>query len=169
MNSYQRLWFEQTKSDHSVMILLRRQGAARCHQLHYLQMVTEKLGKAYFWRTGSPPPKRHASFVRFLQTIDDRKQSERDRIAAMLKFPNAVSLRAWIKQVSGLAHALEHLAPALCNDGPNPEYPWPQKSPVHAPAAFNFPIWDDLENTSRGRMLLNVIDALVVQFPNYAA
>ena len=64
MNSQQRLWFEQTRSDHSVLMLLRKQDAAPCHQLQYLQMVTEKLGKAYFWRTGSPPPVSHVSTSR---------------------------------------------------------------------------------------------------------
>lgn len=168
MNSYQQLWFEQTKSDHSVLIRLRKQEAAPCHQLHYLQMVTEKLGKAYFWRTGSPPPKSHVSFVRFLQTIDDRPRTEVDRIAKLLGFSKAILLQAWIKQVSPLAHALERLAPALAGDhGPNPECPWPRQAPTSAPAAFNFPIWSDLTRTTRGRVLLLVIDTAVAEFPNY--
>ncbi len=139
MNSYQRLWFEQTLSDHSVLILLRKQDAAPCHQLHYLQMVTEKLGKAYFWRTGSPPPVSHVSFVRFLQLLDDRPRVEVDRIAKLFGFSKAILLEAWIQNVSPLAHSLERLAPALAGiNGPNPEYPWPQNAPTHAPASFNF-------------------------------
>ena len=168
MNSYQELWFEQTRSDHSILILLRRQGAAPCHQLHYLQMVTEKLGKAYFWRTGSPPPKSHVSFVRFLQTLDDRPRTEVDRIAKLLGFSKAVSLESWIKQISPLAHGLERLAPALAGDhGPNPEYPWPRTAPVYAPSSFSFPIWSELVNTTRGRLFLQVIDTAVVAFPSY--
>ena len=70
MNACQRLWWEQTASDYEVFRLLREQGAVHCHLLHYLQMATEKLGKAYFWRTGRPPTKKsHASVVKFLQAI----------------------------------------------------------------------------------------------------
>src|SRR5712691_5226381 len=89
MNSYQRLWWEQMRSDHSVLLLLRQQGASPCQQLHYLQMVTEKLGKAYFWRTGNPPRKSHASFVRFLQALDDRPDPDRTRIAVIFGFRRA--------------------------------------------------------------------------------
>lgn len=39
MNSYQKLWWEQAKSDHSAFLLIRRSGIAQCHSLHYLQMV----------------------------------------------------------------------------------------------------------------------------------
>jgi len=74
MNGFQTLWWEQTRSDHSVLLLLRKKDYNPCHQLHYLQMVTEKLGKAYFWRTGQAPPKSHASFLRFVQALDDRSE-----------------------------------------------------------------------------------------------
>ena len=45
MNQYQELWWTQARSDHKVLLLLRRTSADSCHQLHYLQMVTEKLAK----------------------------------------------------------------------------------------------------------------------------
>jgi hypothetical protein len=38
MNSYQELWWRQAQSDQNVLVSLRRNGAAACHQLHYLQM-----------------------------------------------------------------------------------------------------------------------------------
>ena len=44
-------------------------GRRTCHSLHHLQMVTEKIAKAYFWRSGSPPPKSHAGFVQFLRFL----------------------------------------------------------------------------------------------------
>ena len=87
MNQYQAVWWEQTRADYSVLRLLRSQNALPCHQLHYLQMVTEKLGKAYFWRTPHPPRTTHASFVRFLQALDDRQPSANvNRIAQLLGF-----------------------------------------------------------------------------------
>jgi hypothetical protein len=46
MNGCQDLWWQQARSDHAILLLLRRYGVAPCHQLHYLQMVTEKIAKA---------------------------------------------------------------------------------------------------------------------------
>jgi hypothetical protein len=168
MNAYQRLWWEQTRSDHSVLLLLRRRGASPCHQLHYLQMVTEKLGKAYFWRTGRPPRKSHVSLVRFLQAIDDRPDPDLTRIALLFGFGRARDFEDWIPKITPLAYDLERLAPALAGDsGPNPEYPWPRTAPVHAPVTFEFLVWTHLTETGRGRQLLQVVDTAVVKFPEY--
>jgi hypothetical protein len=169
VNDYQRLWWEQTRSDHSVLLLLRRQGANPCHQLHYLQMVTEKLGKAYFWRTGRQPRASHASFVRFLQALDDRPEPDRTRIAQCLTFDRAQDIENWIPTITPLAYALERLAPALAGyNGPNPEYPWPTATPTEAPALYTFGLWTQLTEAGRGRHLLKVIDAAVRTFPDYA-
>jgi hypothetical protein len=69
MNSFQRIWWEQVKSDYQIFALIRSRGIAQCHSLHYLQMVTEKIAKAYFWRSGAPPQKGHAAFVDFLRSL----------------------------------------------------------------------------------------------------
>jgi hypothetical protein len=169
MNAYQRLWWQQASSDHSVLLLLRRQAANPCHQLHYLQMVTEKLGKAYFWRSGKAPRKSHASFVRFLQALDDRPDPDRSRIAGCLGFGRAQDLENWIPTITPLAYDLERLAPALAGDnGPNPEYPWPRTAPSDAPVNYQFGVWTQLVDTGRGRQLLKVIDAAKYKFADYA-
>jgi hypothetical protein len=168
MNAPQQLWWEQTLSDHSILRILRRAGVSPCHQLHYLQMVTEKLGKAYFWRKGTPPPKSHASFVRFMQALDDRSSNDRERIAKFLGFGKAQSMQDWIPKVTPLAYELERLAPSLAGDnGPNPEYPWPRKSPTTAPVLYAFAVWQTLTETTRGHQFLKVIDAAVMMFPEY--
>ena len=107
MNEFQRLWWEQAYSDHDILRLLRRQRARPCHQLHYLQMVTEKLGKAYFWRKGEPPKMSHASFVWFLQALDDRPNRDRRRIASLLGFGRARSFSNWIRTVMPMAYELQ--------------------------------------------------------------
>ena len=169
MNEYQQLWWEQTRSDHEVLQVLRRNHAKPCHQLHYLQMITEKLGKAYFWRTGRPPRKSHASLVRFLQAVENRSNDERTRIAQLFGFGRANDFSSWIPTITPLAYALERLAPDLAGpDGPNPEYPWPHDEPRFAPTSFEFEIWRDLTETGRGRQLWQVIDLAVTAFPKYA-
>lgn len=169
MNGYQRVWWEQTRADHTVLRLLRKQSAEPCHQLHYLQMVTEKLGKAYFWRSGRPPRMTHASFVRFLQALDDRSARDVHRIAEILGFGRAEDLEHWIPTITPLAYDLERLAPSLAGvNGANTEYPWPHAAPTNAPVTYTFQVWTELTDTSRGRQLLKVIDAAVLRFPEYA-
>jgi hypothetical protein len=168
MNSYQQVWWEQTRADHSVLLLFRQRGIAACHQLHYLQMVTEKLGKAYFWRTGRPPRATHASFVRFLQALDDRPSPDSNRIAELLGFGRPQDMQNWIPTITPLAYDLERLAPDLAGyNSPNPEYPWPHVAPTYAPVSYEFRLWTELTETGRGRQLMRVVDAAVLGFPEY--
>jgi len=169
MNDCQKLWWEQTKSDHAVLLILRRTGVAACHQLHYLQMVTEKLGKAYFWRSGQPSPKVHTVFVKFLRALGQTRSPDRQRIADIFQFRRFTGFQTWIHSILPLAYELQSLAPALAQDnGPNPEYPWPHLAPRHAPVTFEFDVWTQLSETGQGRQLLHVIDTAVREFPRYA-
>jgi hypothetical protein len=168
MNSYQRLWWEQAQSDHAAFALLRSQGLAQCHSLHYLQMVTEKLAKAYLWRSPkNAPPKSHAGFVQFLRLLSSAQPKNRDRIANLLSFNRFTDFQEWIRSITPIAYELERIAPALANDGPNPEYPWPHAQPAFAPVNYNFSIWTTLK-TRRGRDLMRVIRFAVDRFPEYA-
>jgi hypothetical protein len=168
MNEYQDLWWQQARSDHTDLLLLRRRSAAPCHQLHYLQMVTEKLSKAYFWRSGTPPSKSHARFVKFLRALGGCSSSERPKIASALGFGRFEGFQSWTYKIQPLAYALESLAPALAQDnGPNPEYPWPRTAPRFVPATFKFDVWEQLTESGRGRQLLQVIDLAVNRFSAY--
>ena len=86
MNAYQAFGGSRRAPIIRSCCSLRRHGAGACHHLHYLQMVTEKLGKAYFSANGKPREKSHASFVRFLQALDDRQEPVRTRIAELFGF-----------------------------------------------------------------------------------
>ena len=167
MNSYQELWWQQATSDHDAFALLRGQGIAQCHSLHYLQMATEKLAKAYFWRSGNPPPKSHTGLRQFLKFLGHIGQRDRDRIANLFSFNRFTDFQNWIRAVQPIAYDLEHLAPDLANDGPNPEYPWPHAEPQNAPVNFNFPVWASL-TSGQGRDLMRVIHIAVNRFPEYA-
>lgn len=168
MNSCQELWWQQAKSDHSAFVLLRSQGIAQCHSLHYLQMVTEKIAKAYFWGTDSPKPRSHACFVQFLRFLGHHiRQNDRERIAKVFSFNRHADFQNWIHSVLPIAYELERLAPNLANDGPNPEYPWPHAKPESAPVNHNFAVWTSL-TSGRGRDLMRGIRIAVERFPNYA-
>ncbi len=169
MNAYQQCWWEQARSDHGVLAILRRQGVAPCHQLHYLQMVAEKLSKAYFLATSHEPPKKsHAGFCLFMRALLQVRQPKRQRIADIFGFGRFEDFQSWARTALPLVYDLERLAPALACDGPNPEYPWPHHSPQFVPAAFEFDVWRQLTDTGRGRQLVDVIATAVEQFPVYA-
>ena len=168
MTDAQAKWWRQTQSDWSVFVHLRRAGVNTCHLLHYLQMTTEKLGKAYLWRSGRVPSKNHTGFVRFLKALLDRRPAELDHIAKVLGFNRAADLETWVGGVQTLAYALQNMAPAEANNGPNPEYPWPHEAPTTAPCDHEFALWSDLVNTGRGRKLTKFIEVAVSQFPAYA-
>lgn len=169
MNNYQELWWKQARSDHDVLVHFRLRGFNPCHQLHYLQMATEKLAKAYFWRSGTAPPMSHVGIRQFLKRLGTAGSSERRRIAKVFDFNRFDDFQNWIHLVSPLAYELERLAPAFARGvGPNPEYPWPHVAPAVAPVSFSFGIWKELTETGRGRQLQQAIDAAVEKFPIYA-
>lgn len=169
MNRYQELWWAQARSDHEAFTLLRTQGVAPCHLLHYLQMTCEKLGKAYLWRSGAPPPTSHAGFVQFVRLMGGVRASERARIAEIFEFKRFEDFQKWIRLALPDAYELlERLAPAFAQDGPNPEYPWPRAEPAHAPARHDFKLWRDIRDSARGRRMLRVIEIAVARFPEYA-
>ncbi len=105
MKKAQELWWKEAQSDLALFIQLRRAGAHECHLLHYMQMATEKLSKAYLWRSGHAPPKVHTGFVRFLRALLDR-WADLDRIAVVLGFRRQEDLDKWVRNVLGLAYAL---------------------------------------------------------------
>ncbi len=168
MHPAQELWWKQALSDFSLYTRLRKLGVEQCHLLHYLQMTTEKLGKAYFWRTKKTPPKVHTGFVRYLKALLVRNPRELSHIAKLFGFGRPEDLDRWVTSIHALAYQLQNIAPAEASDGPNPEYPWPHANPVHCPAGYLFPLWTQLADTGEGRKLLEFIGTALRCFPDYA-
>ena len=156
MNEQQRLYLVQARSDWMMFQLLERQSA--CHRLHYLQMCTEKLSKAYFWRDRRQGEFGHAVFVHFLRAISNHRET-----AMGVTKSGVNALRSRIEDVMNLAEAIESLAPALSADGPNPEYPWPRHLPTSAPVEHDFQVWVDFQET-QGRVLKDMIGKILSNF-----
>jgi HEPN domain-containing protein len=168
MNPIQHLWWRQAESDHRLYSRLRRESYESCHVLHYLQMATEKLSKAYLWRAGHAPPKAHTGFVRFLRALLTRSERDLERIAPVFDFGRTEDFDRWVRVVLPLAYRLQNIAPAEAGDGPNPEYPWPHANPAHTPVDYTFTLWTDLSTGGHGRHLLDFIDRAVLDFASYA-
>lgn len=128
-------------------------------------MATEKLAKAYFWRSGSPPPRSHAGFVQFLRFLGQVRQKDRVRLASLFSFNRFADFQSWIRNTLPLAYDLERLTPDLASDGPNLEYPWPHAQPRFAPV--NHMIWTALASR-HGRDLMRFIRLAINRFPEYA-
>ena len=167
MNRYQELCWQQAKSDHELFLWMRERGLAQCQALHYLQMVTEKMAKAYFWRNGSPPPKSHVGFVQFLRFLGQTRQADRDRIANLFAFARFDDFQTWIRAVLPIAYALERLTLDLAQDGPNTEYPWPHGQPQFAPVGHDFDVWKQWL-AGQGRHLMRFIRIAVEHFSEFA-
>ncbi len=169
MNRFQQSWWEQAASDHELLNLLRREGMGICHQLHYLQMATEKLSRAYLWRNAKPIKKSHAGFglfMRLLTQVSETQQQE--KLAQIFAFGRFEDFQNWVRSALPLVYEIERLAPSLANEGPNPEYPWPTAVPTVSPIKYGFPVWKQLTESATGRQLMSIIARAVHRFPQYA-
>jgi len=155
MTECQRLFLVQARSNLKVFNLLRdAEGLPACHAIHYLQMATEMLGKAYFWKDG-PRPNTHRAIVAFLRSLFANRRAQ-----SRLGFEGRnANWQRFVVAAAALAEEIENLAPALTPDGPNPEYPWPMQQPTTAPAEHDFAIWRTL-NTASGRKFLYFVGNL---------
>jgi hypothetical protein len=132
-----------------------------CHALHYLQMATEKLAKAYLLAgptdietVGST----HRALIRFLQDISRNRGLQEEMVMT------AAQLRAHVKQLLPLAFEIEKLAPKLAAGGPNPEYPWEApKGTFCVPATYEFSI-SQLLLEPRGHHLIRLIKIALKKF-----
>ncbi len=157
MNDQQRAFLAQANSDYEILRYLK--DKAPCHQLHYLQMCTEKLGKAYFKRqTDTKVDGSHAFFVKFLRAIS-ASGAARDGLG----FKRTESFEDFIRSLLPLAYDLERIVPDLAGEGPNPEYPFPRSKPTTAPVDYDFSLWRDLQ-TPRGKRLQSLIGDISARF-----
>ena len=142
--------FEQAHSDYETLELLSREGAAFCHQLHYLQMATEKLAKGFSTPPGGPQPlKVHRAFVNLLRSVKSNRQLRQ----ACFCGPGQVE--AYVASLLPLARLIEDLAPANAGEGPNAEYPWQGPGTMVTPVGYRFP---ELQFTRRN--MLNMLKFL---------
>lgn len=121
-------------------MLLSRQGVPYAHQLHYMQMVTEKLARSYLADPRTQPQKTHVGFVRLLQQAKRGRESR--EIRRRLGYGDDRVFAKFIDSLLPLARQVEELAPVLAGMArPNPEYPWKDlaSGEIVVPVDFAFP------------------------------
>ncbi len=158
MNAQQELFLVQSRAVFRVFTIFRKdKELPHCHALHYLQMATELLGKAYAWGKGQPKKLTHRSLVKFLKVLSDNSKAQSQLGYDGKNEQWTHMIRKW----NGLAARIEDLAPDLAKDDPNPEYPWPPANPTETPARYEFPVWKELVETPYGRAFLQFISDLL--------
>ncbi len=115
---------------------LRSDGtiAVDCHELHYFQMALEKIGKAYVLRFANAQIQNHRSSHDVAKAFMQNVQKD-PAFKSILGTSQSLS-----KEVTGLATAIEQLAPAVERES-NPrncEYPWSDGSMITVPVDVKF-------------------------------
>jgi len=154
-------FWAQAKSDWEMYAKLDETREPACHVLHYLQMATEKLGKAYLMARGTDVGDVQTSHQAFTQFL--RLAARNGKVQRKLGM-TAAQLRAHVRRLLPIAHAVEKLAPALAAGSVNAEYPWstPQGAIV-APIRHSFALSRMLEGAN-GRNLLKLVEAVLENF-----
>ena len=136
--TWREAFLRQAVHEGAVWRKLNQENAPEWLQLHFLQMVTEKLAKGYLHPATSdaPPVHSHGRFVKFLQTIKTNS-----RFKNQLGYSDTKSFKLYIESLLEQAQRLQSLAPAIAgNANPNPEYPWQNRASlrifVHAEYSF---------------------------------
>lgn len=162
--SWGNAFLNQARSDWEMYLFLKENQKPSCHELHYLQMTTEKLSKAATV-TNDGFKKSHKVFVKFLRSITYNS------FVYTALADNSQQWRAILREIMPVAESIEQLAPDISTQGSNSEYPWEQvedgQSAIYYPANFVFPIHGQLQETSSGRKLLKIIGELLNNFEKY--
>lgn len=143
----------------------------RCHELHFLQMATEKLAKAVLIASHGDPGRTHVAFSKVIGTIKGNAP-----LARSMGW-SGNDLRSFLSRALPMVRAIEELHPQLPTDGvldgPNAEYPWsgPDRNGhavFHVPAEHDFSLCERLRSHD-GITLLKVIEVLLARFDRFFA
>lgn len=154
-------FYEQASSDWAIYELLSSaRRVERCHPLHYLQMATEKIAKAYRIRDVAADvdelARHHSGFAPFVNQFmnsDVVRNEYRGRDAAR---------ESKRQQLHRLAEQVERLAPAIDNlaTPENAEYPWQRGDTILVPCRYQYPALNFLTEPS-GLALLNLVSRAI--------
>lgn len=120
--TWREAFLRQAESDYAVFLEFNRAGKPPAQQLHYLQMATEKLAKAFCCGPANDPPKTtHAALGRFL-----RISKGQPKIRGGLGYGgDYAAFSGYVDSLLPFAEKIERLAPEGGRlNTPNPEYPW---------------------------------------------
>ena len=155
--SWRDAFLKQARSDYSMFESLNEAKDPLCHKLHFLQMATEKLAKAYLcdWKSG-PPKKTHLGLVDFLKRSKGRRELRRKLGYGDKK--NYAAYVTYIDSLLDIAGKVERLAPSGKLNQVNPEYPWrdDDTGAVICPLEFGFPVLEKTDLVKFNKFISNL-------------
>lgn len=162
--SWATAYFQQACSDYAIFKEFSERGdIPRAQALHYLQMATEKLAKAYRLRDSLTNLETiltsHVGFPEFFNTYL-RSPSMREEFRG-----RAAQLQRIQRDCRLLARSVEQLAPAVDRLGhpANAEYPWAEGDQVVAPVSYTFPSLTLLRGVG-GRRFLSFVERAFLEY-----
>jgi len=163
--NWQTAFLKQARADWEAYQKTSRATWSACHRLQFLQMASEKLGKAFLVAGPSSletTTQSHAAFVKFLRIVSNNRKLKN------LLNKKRSQQRKHFNQLLPLAYEIELLAPALAQSGPNPEYPWKDAAGnVLAPVEYPFQLLQQLQKTRQGVQLLKYIEIFLTRFEEF--
>lgn len=136
--TWREAYLQQEKSDFAFFQKLNMSNAAKCHQLHFLQMSSEKLAKAYLCSPQENEPYRatHHVLVSFLRTLKLRRDISR-LLGYDTKNPHFIN---YINNLLSVAEKVQNLAPVGSDFSKvNAEYPWRSaRNGLTVPCQFDY-------------------------------
>jgi hypothetical protein len=130
-------YLRQAESDFRVFLLVKdREEVEACHKLHYLQMATEKLAKAFlsFRTQGRRQPSVHDVLILFVKaTIKYAPVARAFRMASLSDYGEYVR-----QNILPVTAELQDLYPKGSEDKPNVEYPWEANGQLYTPTDYSF-------------------------------
>jgi hypothetical protein len=131
---------EQSSSDFNVYrLLFTSPDIPICHRLHYLQMASEKIAKAYQFRdltsSQSKLTTSHVAFSRFIEGFLSSPQIRNEYQG------RDAQLKRFKQSARNLAREIERLAPAVDSEHSpcNSEYPWESGGAIVIPCKYAYP------------------------------
>ncbi|GEM_PF-562943 len=132
---WRRGYARQAISDFRVFEKVCELGVPVCHQLHYLQMASEKMAKAMNTPPGTSAPLKttHKALVMFVRNARS-DQRIFNYISPYYRKMQRAQFNACVASFESLAQQIEDLSPKGGSvQAPNPEYPWI----AHVPDSIN--------------------------------
>jgi hypothetical protein len=143
---WDKAYLRQAESDFDVFRQLESLAVDKSHKLHYLQMSSELLAKAYrSARThGRRQPNVHESLVRAI-----RLAGRHGAVRRALGYSDEKAYEAFIRSIMPAAEAIERIYPKGDIERPNPEYPWESGGQIECPCGYPFSDLDLKRNVLR--------------------
>ena len=102
-----KAFLQQARSDWKVYKELQKLSLDSCHNLYYLRVTTEKLGKAALLKSGSHTPdsiRTHKVFVKYLQ-----QAHKNPRLCKSLNMKQT-QVKEYVDSILSLANSIQNLA-----------------------------------------------------------